>query len=287
MTSIAFLGLGNMGGGMASRLAAAGFPLSVWNRGRQRAERFRDLGVTIADTPRAAAATADVIISMLADDEASRAVWLGAEGALSGARPGAVLIESGTVSPTWIGELAELAAERGHALLDAPVTGSKTQAAAGELLFLVGGDASILDRARPVLAAMSRDIAHLGPLGNGARMKLVNNFVCGVQAAALAEAIALIERSNLDRSAALSVLQNGAPGSPLVKVVGNRMAERDYAVNFRLALMRKDLTYAIDEAERQGVPLATARAARELFEQAEARALGERDLAAVVEVLRG
>ena len=285
MTSIAVLGLGVMGGGMASRLLAAGFQVAVWNRRADRSERFRKLGARIASSPRDAADQADVVITMVADDGAARSVWLGPDGALGRVKPGAVLIESSTVSPVWIADLAVAAEARGCALLDAPVTGSRTQAASGELLFLAGGDATTLEIVRPVLAAMSRDILHVGPLGSGARLKLINNFVCGVQAAALAEAVALIESSGLDRDAALSVLQNGAPGSPLVKAVSARMASRDYSVFFKLGLMRKDLTYAIDEAARHGLTLTTAENARHLFDRATAE-WGESDFSAIVEPLR-
>jgi 3-hydroxyisobutyrate dehydrogenase len=285
MTSVAFLGLGVMGGGMAGRLLSAGFPVSVWNRSADRAEAFRERGATVAQSPRDAAAGADVIISMVADDEASRDVWLGAGGAIGGARQGTLLIESSTVSPRWIAELGTEALACGCEVLDAPVTGSRTQAASGELLFLVGGEAEPLERARPVLTPMSRDILHVGPLGSGARLKLINNFICGVQAAALAEGLAFVEKSGLDFDAALTVLQNGAPGSPLVKAVSNRMATRDYTVFFKLALMRKDLDYAIAEGARHGLDLTTAENARALFDRAVGQ-WGELDFSAVIESLR-
>jgi 3-hydroxyisobutyrate dehydrogenase len=151
----------------------------------------------------------------------------------------------------------------------------------------VGGEAATLDRARPVLKAMSRGVAHLGPVGSGARMKLINNFLCGVQAAALGEAVAVIERSGLDLEAALDVLRNGAPGSPLVKGISPRMAERTYDVNFALRLMQKDLRYASEEALLQGVPLRTAAAALERFDEANQRGWGDRDFSAVAEAARG
>jgi 3-hydroxyisobutyrate dehydrogenase len=134
--------------------------------------------------------------------------------------------------------LASAAAAKGCSLLDAPVTGSKTQAASGELRFLVGGPADTVERARPVFEVMGRETIHLGPTGAGARLKLINNFVCGIQAAALAEAVALIEGVGLDCATALSVLSNGAPGSPLVNAVGPRMARPDYTVNFRRSCTR-------------------------------------------------
>jgi 3-hydroxyisobutyrate dehydrogenase len=287
MENVAFLGLGVMGGGMAARLVAAGFPLTVWNRTPARAAALRHAGTAVAATPREAAAGADVIVSMVADDRASRAVWTGADGALASARRGAIAIECSTLSPGWILELSALAAARSVSFLDAPVTGSKPHAANGELLFLVGGEADVLDRARPVLASMSRGVVHLGGAGSGARMKLVNNFVCGVQAAALAEALAFIEASGLDRVAAVDVLANGAPGSPLLKGVSARMLSRDYAVMFMLSLMRKDLDYAAEEARRHGVTLETARAARDLFDRAVAAGWGDADFAALVETIPG
>jgi 3-hydroxyisobutyrate dehydrogenase len=286
MQSVALLGVGTMGAGMARRLVRAGHPLTVWNRNRTRAEPFTTLGARVADSPRDAAAGADVIIAMVADDDASRAVWLGDAGALAGARPGAVTIESSTLTPAWIRQLAAAVAEHGCDFLDAPVTGSRTQAEAGELLFLVGGDAAVLERVRGVLAAMSRGTVHLGPTGSGALVKLVNNFVAGVQVAALAEAVAVIERSGLAREAALGILLDGAPGSPLVKVVARRMLDRDYGVHFSLGLMRKDLSYAIAEGARFNVPLETAAAALRSFERAREHGLGSQDMAAIVEPLR-
>jgi 3-hydroxyisobutyrate dehydrogenase len=286
MTSVAFLGLGSMGGGMARRLAAAGFGVTVWNRTLERTQPFPDLRARVAETPAEAAASADIVISMVADDAASLTVWCGAHGALTRIRPGSIVIESSTVSPPWVVELAGRARIQSCDFLDAPVTGSKTQAASGELLFLVGGDAGVLDRARPVLMAMGRGVVHVGPTGSGARLKLINNFVCGVQAAALAEAVALIERSGLDLEVSLPVLQNGAPGSPLVKAASGRMATRDYTVNFMLALMRKDLSYAIADGQRHGVELETARAALSRFQEAAQTPWNEADFAAVVEVLR-
>lgn len=274
-----------MGGGMAARLLSAGFPVAVWNRSADRADPLRQAGARVAASPRDAAAGADVVISMVADDAAARSVWMGDDGALSGTKDGAILIESSTVSPEWITELATAGQAQHCVVLDAPVTGSKVQAASGELLFLVGGGSAAVDRVRPVLAPMSRDVLHVGPLGSGARLKLINNFICGVQAAALAEGLALAEKSGLNLDAALTVLQNGAPGSPLVKAVSTRMASRDYTVFFKLALMRKDLDYAATEASNHGLDLTTAKNARALFDRAIDK-WGEVDFSAVIESLR-
>jgi 3-hydroxyisobutyrate dehydrogenase len=283
---VPLIGLGLMGSGMARRLLGAGFPLTVYNRNTQRAAPLAEEGAHVAASPREAAGRADVIVAMVADDAASRAVWLGKDGALPGAARGTVLVECGTLTVGWIEELSREAEAAGCPLLDAPVTGSKAQAAAGELLFLVGGSAEALEIARPALAVMSRAIVHLGPTGSGALLKLVNNFLCGVQAASLAEAMALIEKSGLDRTKSLEVLTAGAPGSPLLKTLAARMTARDYTPNFTLKLAAKDMNYAVGEGRRHGVPLSTVAPVLELYQRAIAGGHGEDDFASVVEALR-
>src|SRR5262245_44128385 len=145
---VAFCGLGIMGGGMARRLLAAGFPLTVYNRNQEKSGALKVEGAQVAATPREAAAQAELVFSIVADDAASRSIWLGENGALSGANQSSVIVESSTLSLAWVKELATAAVARGCELLDAPVTGSKTHAASGELLFLVGGSASALEKAR-------------------------------------------------------------------------------------------------------------------------------------------
>jgi 3-hydroxyisobutyrate dehydrogenase len=283
---IAILGLGTMGAGMAGNLLKAEFPLTVYNRTKAKAEALIARGARFASTPAEAAKGAAVIISMLADDAASREVWVGENGALDAVEEGVILIESSTVSPAWVAELAALAMQRGAELLDAPVTGSRMQAEAGQLSFLVGGRDTVLETATPVLKAMSKEVVHLGPVGSGAKMKLINNFLCGVQVASLAEGLAWIERSGLDEEKALSILKAGAPGSPLLGAISARMVSHNYTVNFLLKLMAKDLLYAQTEAARCDVDLKTAEVARSLFEAAIAKGFGDEDMASVVEPLR-
>jgi 3-hydroxyisobutyrate dehydrogenase len=283
---VAILGLGTMGMGMAKNLLKAGFSLAAYNRTRAKAEPLAAEGARIAETPEDAARDADVIVSMLSDDHASREAWTGDHGALKGAKPGAVLVESSTVTPAWIAELAALATEHQLDLLDAPVTGSRVQAEGGQLIFLTGGTAAALERARPVLAAMSKEIVLLGPVGSGARMKLINNFLCGVQVASLAEGLVWIERSGLDRDQALKILKNGAPGSPLLGAISARMVEATYDVNFLLSLMGKDLHYAEMDAARLGVELSTAKTAGARFTEAGKAGYGDKDMSAVIEPLR-
>jgi 3-hydroxyisobutyrate dehydrogenase len=284
--SVALLGTGTMGGGMAANLLKAGFPLAIYNRTRAKAAPFAAQGARIADTPAAAVKGARLVLSMLSDDNASRAAWTGDQGALAAAEPGAILVECSTSSPAWVAELAALAKARSLDLLDAPVTGSRVQAEGGQLTFLVGGSEDALAAIRAPLEAMSKEIIHLGPVTSGAKMKLLNNFLCGVQVASLAEGMAWLEHSGLDRDKALQVLKNGAPGSPLISSISARMTSEDYTVNFLLRLLSKDLAYAHAAAAQSGIELSTAANAQQLFDRAAAAGYGEKDMSAVVEVLR-
>lgn len=278
---VAILGLGIMGGGMAGRLLSAGFPLTVYNRTREKALPFSSAGALVADTARGAATRAEIVIAMVADDVASRNVWLGGHGALAGVQQGSLLIECSTLSVAWARELAAASAQHGCEFLDAPVTGTKPHAVSGQLLFLVGGSAAALDRARPVLAVLGRDTIHFGPQGSGSIMKLINNFLCGVQAASFAEALSLIGAAGLDRSKAVSVLTEGAPGSGILKRVAAALGADEFDPNFTVRLMAKDLSYAVTEASAVGTSLETAVPALHIFERAVARGHGKEDFSSV------
>jgi 3-hydroxyisobutyrate dehydrogenase len=282
---VAILGLGIMGGGMASRLLSMKFSVTVYNRTRERAEKYAPSGAFVAGTPREASARADVVIVMVADDVASRGIWLGPDGALAGAAPGTLLVDSSTISVSWVKELAAAAAQKQCEFLDAPVTGTKPHAASGELFFMVGGSAAGFNRAREVLSALGRKVLHLGPNGSGALIKLINNFVCGVEAASFSEAMALVSASGLDREKCISVLGNSALASPLIKRMLTSMGTNDFTPNFPLTLMAKDIGYAINEASRLGVPLQTALPALEVFKHAMEKGLGDQDFSAVVKAV--
>lgn len=283
---VAVLGLGIMGSGMARRVLAAGHELTVWNRSRAKAEPLGEAGARIADTPAQAAQGADVVVAMLADDAGSRMVWTGEAGALAAMRAGAVAIECSTLTSEWVGQLAQAATERGIGFLDAPVTGSRQQASDGALRFMAGGDAAVLEQARPVFDAMGSEVIHLGPTGSGATLKLVNNFLCGVQVASIAEALVMLERSGLDVQRAFDLLCTGAPGSPILKMLGQRMLDRAFEPQFLAPLMAKDLRYAEAEFERQGITLESASVARARFDAAVKAGFADRDMSAVVEAVR-
>lgn len=287
MQNVTMLGLGVMGAGMAHNLLKAGFPLTVYNRTAAKAEPLAARGAQVAATPREAAAHAAIIIAMVGDDEASRAIWLGDDGALAGVASEAVLIECSTLTPAWVRELAGLATARGLAFLDAPVTGSKDAAEAGELRLFVGGDAPAIERARPALEAISQRITHLGPNGAGAMMKLVNNLMSAVQTLVLAEGLALAERAGLDMQQVVPLIINGSPGSPIVKGKAARMAAHDYGdTQFALKWMHKDATYALRAADEVGALLPSVAIAREVYQLARNQGFGDADFSAVIEALR-
>lgn len=284
--NVALLGLGTMGRGMAANLLKAEYPLTVYNRTRARAEALKSSGARVAETPAAAAREAAVVLAMLADDEASRTAWLGPDGALAAMLPGSVVVECSTLSPDWVAELDAEARRRGLQMVEAPVTGSRAQADAGQLNFLAGANAETLAGVTPILRCMSKEILHLGPVGSGAQLKLINNFLCAVQVTSFAEALAWIERTGLNREAALEFLKKGAPGSGILNAMADRMTKRTYEVNFLLRLMAKDVRYAHAAAEQRGVDLSMAEPAEALFQKAQEKGHGEQDMSAVAEVTR-
>ena len=282
MKTIAFIGLGTMGSAMAQNLLTAGFDVVVYNRTRDRALPLQDLGAEIADTPAAAAQQADVVFTMVTDDNASRSVWLGKQGILAGAKTQAILIESSTVSPNWIRELSGHAA--GFRLLDAPVAGSKPQAIAKELMFLVGGDPQTVAEAEPVFLAMGKSAVHFGAIGSGSLMKLISNLMIGVQVATLAEALNFAQSSGLDMAQVVQALSEGSGGSRVVRLKAAQISAQDFTPNFALNLLHKDLGYALEEAGKHNAPLPTTAIAREFYRMAMMQGLGELDFAAISQV---
>lgn len=284
--SIALLGLGTMGRGMAANLLKAGFPLTVWNRTKAKAESVAHTSAAVADSPAEAARNSSVVLAMLTDDAASRAAWLGQEGALAAMPSGSIAIECSTLSPDWIRALHEAVTHSGLRMAEAPVTGSRIQAETGQLNFLVGAEHETLNAITPILQCMSKEIVHLGPVGSGAQLKLINNFLCAAQVTSFAEALVWMERTGLRLDSALDFLKRGAPGSGILSAMSERMTHRAYDVNFLLRLMAKDLRYAHAAAAQLGVNVSTSTPAQELFRQAEELGLGEKDMSAVVEVVR-
>jgi 3-hydroxyisobutyrate dehydrogenase len=283
VTRVAFLGLGRMGSPMAGRLAAAGYELRVWNRSPGRAAELVAGGATESSTPSDAAAGADVVITMVADPVALREVTFGPKGLADSIGPDAMLVDMSTVGPTAIGEVRDRLAPT--AVLDAPVLGSVPHAESGSLVIMAGGEPESLATCRPVLEAMGQ-VQHVGPPGAGAALKLVNNAVVVTTLVSLGETIPLADRAGTELDAALDALGLG-PLASFVTRFGPNLEAPPERVNFSLALARKDLSLAIDEARALGLDPVTLAAALARCDEAIAAGLGDGDNSGVFRHVRG
>jgi 3-hydroxyisobutyrate dehydrogenase len=256
MTIVAFLGLGNMGRGMAHRLLRAGHDLRVYNRTGSKALEFERVGAQVCATPREACAGADAVLAMTADDASSQAVWLGPDGALAAQfAPLTLSIECSTLSYAWVLDLAARVRAKRLRYLDAPVTGLPEHAAAGTLTLLVGADPSDLDVARPILEAISQRIVLFGDVGAGTAYKLIINMIGAVQIASVAEGLALAERAGLELSTVANAIAVGQAASPQVVRNAHRIVENDHERNvvFTPMLRLKDVSYALQFAQMMGM----------------------------------
>jgi 3-hydroxyisobutyrate dehydrogenase len=274
MAQVAFIGLGRMGHGMAGRYLDNGFTVAVWNRSKAKAEDLMARGARWAASPADAADGAEAIVTMVADDGASRAVWLGNDGAAATAKPGALAIECSTVSYKHALDLARELRGRGLTYIDSPVTGLPDAAAAGKLTLLVGAEAADLEQARPCLAPLATTIRHFGAVGSGTVYKLINNLMGAIQIAGIAEGLAIAEQAGLDMKLVLEAIETGVAASPQVVRHSKRMAARNFAgANFTAALRHKDAAYAVALADSllSDTPL-MGRAAVQSYERAKAHA---------------
>lgn len=265
MTQIALLGLGAMGQRMARRLLDAGHDVTVWNRSAAAAEALLHTGARWAATPRQAAAGAQVVWAVVYDDQASRRVWLDpVDGAAAALGPGAIAVESSTLSTAWVAELSTAITAAGAAFVDAPVAGSRLQAEAGQLIFMAGGEAEAVDRLRPTLAAVGAAVHHLGPAGSGAWLKLVVNTLFATQVAALAEQLGVLRKAGLDLPRALDALRAMPVTSPAAAGAASLMLARNFSPQAPVDLIAKDLAYALQSGQQQGaeMPLTSAVLAR-------------------------
>ena len=271
MARVAFIGLGRMGHGMAGRYLDAGFTVSIWNRSKAKAEDLIARGANWATSPEDAAIDADAVVTMVADDEASRAVWLGTAGAAANMKSGTLAIECSTVSYQHTLDMARELGGRGLIYIDSPVTGLPDAAASGKLTLLVGAEPTDLERARPYLAPLGTTIRHFGAVGSGTVFKLINNLMGAVQIASLAEGIAIAEQAGLDMKLVAESLATGAVASPQVVRHSKRMVARDFAgASFTASLRHKDAAYAVRLAETLLPAVPVSRAALAAYEAAKA-----------------
>lgn len=292
--AVAFIGLGNMGGPMAANLVKAGFPVRVFDLVPAALEAAVAAGASSAASAADAVKGAQVVISMLPASRHVEGLYLGETGVLALIEPGALLIDSSTIAPASARKVADAAAARGLAMIDAPVSGGTAGAAAGTLTFIVGGEADALERARPVLAAMGKNIFHMGGVGAGQVAKLCNNMALGVIMAATGEAIALgvahgLDARTLSQMMAVSTSRSWATEvcNPWPDVLENAPASRGYSGGFGNDLMLKDLGLAAEAAVGVGSPIPLGELARNLYSLNSKAGNGRLDFSSVVKLLRG
>jgi 3-hydroxyisobutyrate dehydrogenase len=286
--AVGFIGLGIMGSRQAANLRRAGYELTVFNRTRERAEAWAaEHGGHVAGSPREVAERSDVVITMVVDGAQVEAMLLGEDGALGGARDGALFVDMSTIAPTTARELAAAIAERGCAFVDAPVTGSSPKAEAGTLTIICGGAEADIARARPLFEAMGEKIVHAGAAGQGQAVKVLCQGVAAVNCATLAQALVVGRRAGLDLDAVVAVMDGGAADSTMRQLKAQPMLDRDFSPLFKLEHMLKDVQLCLQESRSAGAAFPFAALAGELYSAGVGRGLGEQDFAAVLEVVEG
>lgn len=284
MKSIGFIGLGTMGEPMAANLLRKGYSVIAYNRTPGKEGQLQELGADIANSPLEVAKQADVIITMISNDLAIEEVYYGDEGIFKELTPGTTLIDSSTVSPDLARRLAASATEKFCDFIDAPVTGSKPAAIDGSLLFMAGGDKQIIDGHQDILLAMGREVIHMGEHGSGATAKLAHNTIVGINAAGLIEGMAIAAKSGIDVSSFLRVVQSGGAASKQADLKGQKIINRDFSVQFSLALMLKDLRLSSVLTDGLGVSTPMLESAKSLFQLGQAGGYGESDLSALAHI---
>ncbi|MEZ4699274.1 MAG: NAD(P)-dependent oxidoreductase [Rhodothermales bacterium] len=283
--SVGFIGLGIMGRGMAANLLKAGFEVCVWNRTVERSRALEEAGATVASTPADVARRCPVVITCVSDTPDVERVILGEEGVIEGAAPGALVIDMSTISPDATRVIAERLQARGIHMLDAPISGGSEGAARGTLSIMVGGDAGQVARAMPYFEAMGKTITHVGGVGAGQTVKLVNQILVVVTMLGVSEALLLAEAGGLDLEKTLAAVTGGAAGSWMLSNRGPQVIRRDWRPGFTIDLQQKDLRLVLEAGKSLGVPLMGTSIVYQLYSTLQQRGLGAEGNHALVKAL--
>ena len=285
---IGFLGLGIMGSRMAASIARAGFPLTAWTHTPGKAERWAgEHGASAGASPADVAGASDIVVSMLVDGDQVAATLLGEDGVLAAGRAGLLCVDCSTIGPPQTRRIGAALRERRIAMLDAPVSGSAPRAEDGSLTIMAGGAPGDFARALPVLEAMGALVVHVGELGQGEMLKLINNALGAANAAAVAEALLLGAATSLDLDQLVEVVSSGSGASAQLELKSGPMRAHNFEALFKTEHMLKDVRLCLDQAQAAGVPFPSAAHARDLLTAAVGRGLGERDYAAMIEPAEG
>jgi 3-hydroxyisobutyrate dehydrogenase len=272
--SVGFIGIGIMGGGMVRNLAKAGLRPLVWNRTRSRLDELVAEGFEVAKDPAALAAASDVVITCVSDTPDVESVILGDRGVIEGVKGGSLVIDMSTISPRTTSEIGRRLAEKKAHMLDAPISGGSEGAAKGTLSIMVGGEADQVERAMPFFRAMGKAITHVGPLGAGQKVKLVNQILVVVNALAVSEALLFAQAGGLDLEKTLEAVVPGAAGSWMLQFRGPQVVKRDWRPGFTIDLQQKDLRLVMEAADQAGVPVIGTSLVFNLYRTLQADGLG-------------
>jgi 3-hydroxyisobutyrate dehydrogenase-like beta-hydroxyacid dehydrogenase len=285
---IGFLGLGIMGSRMAANLVRAGFQTTVWTHTPGKAERWAaENGSTACATPAEVAQSSDIIISMVVDGEQVSSILLGPGGVMEAARPGLLCVDMSTIAPPDTRRIGAALAAADVRMLDAPVTGSAPRAEDGSLTIMAGGERKDFERALPALETMGELIAHVGELGQGEMLKLINNAVAAANASAVAEALVLARAGGIEIDDLIRVVSSGSGASTQLTLKAASMAGHEFAPLFKTAHMLKDVRLCLREAEKAGAPFPAAAHARDLLTATMGRGYGDQDYCAIIEAVEG
>jgi 3-hydroxyisobutyrate dehydrogenase len=285
---IGFLGLGIMGSRMAANVVKAGYPLTVWTHTEGKARRWaEEHKATAVDTPAEVAADSDIVVSMVVDGAQVESVLCGENGVADGAKDGLLCVDMSTVAPTDTRRIAKRLKQRGIDMIDAPVTGSSPRAEAGTLTIMVGGETGQFERVKPLLETMGELIVHVGELGQGEMLKLINNSLGAANAAAVAEALLLAKATGVDLDALVEVTQSGSGASAQMQMKSGPMRAHDYSTLFKTEHLLKDVRLCLEEAQAAGIPFPAAAHARDLLAATMGRGHGADDYSALIESAEG
>lgn len=282
---IGFIGLGTMGGPMALNIHRAGYQLGVFNRSARKTAPFHEKGIPVYETPKALAAESDVVIIMVTGPQALLDVLQQDEGVLAEMQAGTIIVNMSTVSPEATADAAELVATREGEFLDVPVSGTKKPAEDGTLVILAGGNRQTIRELTPLLNTMGKEVIYCGDIGQATHMKLMINLLLGSMMQGLAEALTFGKKLGLDLDAMMQTIGSGGLSSPFYTAKGNAIRQGNFTKNFPVNLMLKDLDLALQAGKDNGVALPQTAINRELFTAANAKGLGEEDMAAVIKVI--
>jgi 3-hydroxyisobutyrate dehydrogenase-like beta-hydroxyacid dehydrogenase len=285
MAKLGFVGLGVMGSRVVRRLLNAGHQVVGFNRTRSKAQWLLDAGMIWGETPRAVAESSDIVLSMVSNTEALRSVIEGPDGLLAGLSAGKVYMDMSTVSPAFSQELAKQVAARGASMLDTPVSGSVITLEEGKLSIMVGGDAEVFERVKPILLDIGPKATHVGPNGLAVTMKIATNLSLAVQMLAFSEGVLLAEKSGIKRETAVEVLTNSVIASPMVKYRGPFVLGMPEEAWFNVNMMQKDMNLALELGRQLDVPLPTTAATNEFLTASRGMGLAEQDFAVMFDVL--